>query len=340
MRLNIALLLILLICIFFLDNCDKEKAQIPSLNVLNTVDNSDFQGILSEIISGYSKNGPKINILQSSVNQDWDVIIADNLLVERLIAENSLKPKVSNKFQNLYKNHFIFTHCADSILAIPILINPILLYVNKGLLESAGINFSDEVNQFDLMYLVDLVYIPDSIYGIGCINNDLTLTFAFHKMYDKIKQEKWYDFKQMIENFELNYCRSGILETKLYIWNLFIQDKIGFVIGHNELLSKIKTRNKEYNYTVLPIITKPSVKVLSKNIYAMVNMKCQKDSLSFHFIDHLTSEQSFSKLYPKCIHLGFPSDSIFNERKIYDGIVKNTVQLLKISKPLKAPTIN
>lgn len=340
MKFNIELLLMLLICLFFLYSCDEEQAQIPSLNVLNTIDNSDFQEILSEIISDYSKNGIKINILQSNGNQDWDVIIADNILLESLIAENSLKPKVSNKSQNLYKNHLIFIQGSDSILAIPILINPILLYVNKSLLESAGINFSDEVNQFDLIHLADLVYIPDSIYGIGCINNDLTLTFAFHKMYDKIKKEKWYDFKQIVENFELNYCRSGIFETKLYVWNLFIHDKIGFVIGHNELLSKIRTINKEYNYTVIAVITKPSVKVLSKNIYAMVNGNCQKDSLAFHFIEHLTSVQSLSKLYPKCMHLGFPSDSIFNERVLNAGIDSTIAQLLKISKPLKAHLIN
>ncbi len=314
-----------------------ENGQLPKqvINVVSNIRDSSFQKILTEIISEFENDNIEINLVISVHFQNWDVAITDIALIDKMIADNNLKNIACIQFPNLYQNHIIYSNRSDSIIAVPVLINLVLLYSNLDLLKSINYDPQQEINEYDISNLAELIFIPDSIYGMGCINNDFVLTFAYHKMYGGIQDWVKSDFDQMINNLELNYCRSGIFETKFFVWNLFLRNRVAFVIGDNELLEKLKLADEKFNYKISPIINKPSPKVLSKNIYAMINAQSNKDSIACLFIKHLISERNLSKFYSNCTFLGFPSDSTLIEGILEKSKNNKIIELLRISQPFR-----
>jgi multiple sugar transport system substrate-binding protein len=218
----------------------------------------------------------------------------------------------------------------DSYYAVPWIVDTRLLFVNKALMQSAGLGDNIPADYNTLIEYSDKINNPDrGIYGFGANGSDP------HRLYKKILPMFWTYGGEILDDAGnpvlnsskntmalekyLELSRLGIIETQRQLDAYFSQGKIGFVFSGEWLLEKIKRENSTLNFDVALVPTTNSDDANKKNggisflgcEYLAMSQQSDKKELSMKLIRFLSNGENALELAKKFAEAGFPADRAF-----------------------------
>jgi len=207
------------------------------------------------------------------------------------------------------------------IYALPWVVDTRVLYVNKGLLEQAGIT-TVPTTMNDVLTMSEKVQSLSGNNGFGANGADP------HKVYKKILPLMWsnggdvfnengeciINSKENIDALELyvQLSRSGLIDTQKQLDAAFTQGKLAFWNSGGWLADKIGRENPLLDYTVIPLppITGEHGTSFAGGEYLSVNAASEKQELATKLIQYITNGKTALTFCKQITEAGFPADKI------------------------------
>lgn len=209
----------------------------------------------------------------------------------------------------------------DKIYAMPWVVDTRVLYVNKALLEQAGIN-GMPATMNDVLTMSEKVQAQSGNNGFGANGADP------HKVYKKILPFFWsnggdvfntsggcvINSPENIAALELyvQLSRAGLIDTQKQLDAAFAQGKLAFWNSGGWLADKIGRENPLLDYTVIPLpaIAGEHGTSFAGGEYLSINAATEKQELATKLLQYLTNGKTALGFCKQITEAGFPADKV------------------------------
>lgn len=217
------------------------------------------------------------------------------------------------------------------IYALPWIVDTRVLFVNKDLLNKAGITDTRITNNEQLLKYSEMVNTIEGAYGYGAAGS------GAHMIYKKVVSLFWtyggdildsvgnpvINSKQNIEALEsyVRLSQNGLIETQRQLDSRFTEGKVGIWFSGGWLLEKIKNENPNLNFEVQMIPgmnDKPGISFAGGE-YLAISKSSKKRELALKFIKYMTSGANAIKFSKRIIEAGFPADKDYYNDEFYQS---------------------
>lgn len=218
--------------------------------------------------------------------------------------------------------------------AAPWVVDTRVLYVNKSLLENAGISTIPSTME-DVLAMSEKVH-SDNVSGCGVNVADA------HKVYKRILPLFWSNGGDVFDstgscviaqpqniralNLYIDLSRSGNLNTQKELDALFAQGKLAFWYSGGWLAEKIGKENPLLEYAVIPLPGIGQNKGISfaGGEYLAINNATQKEELAKKFIEFITNGKTALEFCKQVTEAGFPASlSTYNDNYFASNQIKS-----------------
>lgn len=219
----------------------------------------------------------------------------------------------------------------DSIYALPWIVDTRVLYVNRDLVNQAGITDTKVKNTKQLLNNAEKVNALDGVYGYGATGS------GSHMIYKKVVSLFWtyggtildssgapvINSAQNVKALEsyVRLSQNGLIETQRQLDSRFAEGKLGYWVSGGWLLEKIKNENPELNFEVslIPGLDDNPGISFAGGEYLAISKSTPNRELAVKFIKYMTNGKNAIKFSSQIIEAGFPADINYYDDDFYQS---------------------
>ena len=305
-------ILILIIFMFFLSGCGKEREEVNILNWSSYIPDAVIRDFEREYgikvnYNTYSSNEECLAKLQAAKSGTYDLVFPSDYLVELLIEKEMIQPLVKSKLQNignLNTNYLNLEFDPGNIYTLPFLAASVVIIYDKEFVKEPITSYNDLLNTD---YVNNIVLLDDQRIIIGMAL--LALDYDMNDTSEKHLEEAtaWlHELKPNIKAFDSDAPKTFMItkETKIgVIWNAeaalamnevpaleVVYPEEGFNISVDNFAIPVNAKNLDNAYKFIDYILRPDImqKIIEEYPYKNLNIKTQ-ELLSPTYLNNIAS---------------------------------------------------
>ena len=305
-------ILILIIFMFFLSGCGKEREEVNILNWSSYIPDAVIRDFEREYgikvnYNTYSSNEECLAKLQAAKSGTYDLVFPSDYLVELLIEKEMIQPLDKSKLQNignLNTNYLNLEFDPGNIYTLPFLAASVVIIYDKEFVKEPITSYNDLLNTD---YVNNIVLLDDQRIIIGMAL--LALGYDMNDTSEEHLEEAtaWlHELKPNIKAFDSDAPKTFMItkETKIgVIWNAeaalamnevptleVVYPEEGFNISVDNFAIPVNAKNLDNAYKFIDYILRPDImqKIIEEYPYKNLNIKTQ-ELLSPTYLNNIAS---------------------------------------------------